>query len=793
MKIFLVLLTLWGVAGSAWAAPLRVVSFNVENSLGGTTNTAKLTRVAERLERIGADVVTLQELFTSDTGPCSQLANRLGLPYQVNTFSLLKIHNQAILSRYPISQAVNVFGINTGMVRPILLAKIDVPNLTNDPWVAVVHLKSGTSVSDQFNRSVELVRLKNALRERGVTSQSPVILVGDFNMRSTVANTTFFQDPDGINGYGNITDPIYPLTGSQNTDDHFPATEMDGTPGLNILKLDLRQAGTGGSTSTHPQGALDHIMVSEPIRSRQPSSEIYHVTNDANGVGGLAKFGGPPATAYTYTSDHYPVFADLVFWDVGDGFPDDVVAPALGWNVSSNTLTFVNRPVASATTDVTATDDQDPMPVVSCYPLNPTYTAAGTNKITYMARDRIGNIRTVDRTVTVAAWGQGGITHNLHWPPRMNLPPQGSGNVYSRLQIPGFTEGVAVAANVQAWIGFHGQNTDPSTWPESAWKVASLNPAALGAADEYWAQASSSELGIGTHYFASRWSIDSGAYGYGGISGYAVGVGGVLVMTNGNGILTVRASSIDWANLQWPPAGQIPLGGSFTIYARVYRAGVTPNAGAPGGNFRAQIGVSTVNENPEGSTAFEWTDADYGAQYGNDDEFQRTVTGLAAGAYRYASRFSDDGGATWTYGGIAADGSGTGVWDGVTYASGILTVGSTVGTWSSNMPVTSELVGKYAIGGAANLSAASESPVMEAQSNSLSLTAIVRKDDPRLAVWAEWATDLGAGWSGEGVSSATNGLAQPADPGLERRKFTVPYDPANEPRKFLRLKATLAQ
>ena len=121
------------------------------------------------------------------------------------------------------------------------------------------------------------------------------------------------------------------------------------------------------------------------------------------------------------------------------------------------------------------------------------------------------------------------------------------------------------------------------------------------------------------------------------------------------------------------------------------------------------------------------------------------------------------------------------------------TVGSTIESWSSNAPVTSELVGKYAVGGASSVSAASESPVMEAQANSLSLTAIVRKDDPRLAVGAEWATDLGAGWSGEGVSSATNGLAQPPDPGLERRKFTVPYDPANEPRKFLRLKATLAQ
>ena len=658
MRIFLVLLAAWGVAGSTWAAPLRVVSFNVENSLGGTTNTAKLTRVAERLERIGADVVTLQELFTSDTGPCSQLANRLGLPYQVNSFSLLKTHNQAIFSRYPISQAVNVFG--TGMVRPILLAKIDVPNLTDDPWVAVAHLKSGTSVSDQFNRSVELARLKNALRERGVTSQSPVILAGDFNMRSTVASTTFFQDPDGSLGYGNITDPIFPLTGSQNTDHHFPATETDGTSGLNILKLDLRQAGTGGSSSTHTLGALDHIMVSEPIRNRQPSSEIYHVTNDAAGVGGLAKFGDPPATATTYTSDHLPIFADLLLRDDGDGFADDAIPPALGWNVSSNTLTFVNRPVTSGATDVTAIDDEDPAPVVTVYPLNPTYTNAGTRKITYMARDRMGNLQTVDRTVTVAGWGQGGVTHNLQWPPAMQIPVNGQGTVYAQINIPGWTETVAkVAPNVRCWIGVHTQNTDPATWPGIAWKEASLNGAqGFGTgADEYMLSLQASETGPGIFYFAARWQINGGAYGYGGV----------------------------------------------------------------------------------------------------------------------------------------ASGGGGGAWDGTVNTAGVLTVGSTVGTWSSNAPVTSELVGKYAIGGAASVSGAAESPVMEAQANSLSLTAMVRKDDPKLAVGAEWVTDLAAGWSTNGVSSTTNGLAQPADPGLERRKYVIPYDPANEPRKFLRLKATLAQ
>jgi hypothetical protein len=80
---------------------------------------------------------------------------------------------------------------------------------------------------------------------------------------------------------------------------------------------------------------------------------------------------------------------------------------------------------------------------------------------------------------------------------------------------------------------------------------------------------------------------------------------------------------------------------------------------------------------------------------------------------------------------------------------------------------------------------------MESAASTLSLTALVRKDDTKLTVEAEWVNDLAAGWSIGGVSSSTNGLSQPGDSGLERRRFTVPYDPATEPRKFLRLKATL--
>lgn len=649
MRIFLVLLATCGVAGSVWAAPLRVVAFNVLDGLEAS-NTASFQDVARNLERIGADVVGLQEVRTFDATNFEALRQRLGYPYSLNFISSGFFHSQALLSRYPIVFRQWVWG--SGMVRPIFLVQIDVPNLSNDPYMAVVHLKASSGSSNQFQRAVEMARLKKALLDQGVGTNTPVIIMGDFNHVSS-SNAVFNSDPDGSSGNGLVTDLPYPIYAYASTDGYFPE--------LGIFKLDLRHAGSGGETNTYlTGGSLDHIMVSGPIRDRAPQSEIYELAKDMAAIVGRPKFGDLPPSGSGYGSDHLPVFSDLVLRDPADGFPEDPIAPTIAWNLAAKTLTFVNRLVDSAAGDVIATDDQDPVPVVTVYPLNPTYATAGTKKITYMARDRMGNMRTVDRTVTVAAWGQGGLVHNLQWPPAMQIPLNGQGTVYAQIYIQGWTETVAkVAPNVRCWIGVHTQNTDPATWPGTAWKEASMNSTqSVGtSADEYMLSLQATDVGPGTFYFAARWQINGGAYGYGGV----------------------------------------------------------------------------------------------------------------------------------------AAGGGGGAWDGSVNLAGVLTVGSTIGSWSSNAPVTSELVGKYAIGGAANSSAASESPVMEARSNSLSLTAIVRKDDPKLAVGAEWANDLASGWSINGVNSATNGLVQPADPGLERRKFTVAYDPANEPRKFLRLKATLAQ
>jgi hypothetical protein len=115
--------------------------------------------------------------------------------------------------------------------------------------------------------------------------------------------------------------------------------------------------------------------------------------------------------------------------------------------------------------------------------------------------------------------------------------------------------------------------------------------------------------------------------------------------------------------------------------------------------------------------------------------------------------------------------------------------GATFSGWSSNATVTSELVGKYGIGGATNISAASEKPVSAVDSNTLSLSAIVRTNDTKLTVVGEAGGSL-TNWSTNGVSMTPSANTSGVPDGHQRQVFSV--ERTNGPtRQFLRLKATL--
>ena len=97
---------------------------------------------------------------------------------------------------------------------------------------------------------------------------------------------------------------------------------------------------------------------------------------------------------------------------------------------------------------------------------------------------------------------------------------------------PGLTDLPGAAASITGWIGKSDTNTDPETWPESAWVLATYSTdQATG--DLYIASFGS--LSLGNKYFASRFRIGTGVYVFGGQNGLW------NVSTNANATLEVNA------------------------------------------------------------------------------------------------------------------------------------------------------------------------------------------------------------------------------------------------------------
>ncbi|MBI3195401.1 MAG: hypothetical protein HYZ34_13200, partial [Ignavibacteriae bacterium] len=127
--------------------------------------------------------------------------------------------------------------------------------------------------------------------------------------------------------------------------------------------------------------------------------------------------------------------------------------------------------------------------------------------------------------------------------------------------------------------------------------------------------------------------------------------------------------NISFENLQWPPSAYINLGGSATVYGRIYAFEVTDTVGQ-GSGISAWVGYDSTNSNP--STWTNWLPATFNVDYGSTDEYMSSIgSTLPKGIYYYTYRYQKGGG-EYLYGGYSADGGGT--WDGVTNVSGVLYV-----------------------------------------------------------------------------------------------------------------------
>ncbi|KPV50343.1 alpha-amylase, partial [Kouleothrix aurantiaca] len=118
-----------------------------------------------------------------------------------------------------------------------------------------------------------------------------------------------------------------------------------------------------------------------------------------------------------------------------------------------------------------------------------------------------------------------------------------------------------------------------------------------------------------------------------------------------NEVVGLPHLTIDWANLQWPPTLSYTLNTANrtdNVYGQVYIAGVTNASGATP-SLMAQLGYGPSGSNPAGNSAWQWVDASFNGDAGNNDEFVASLQPEQAGSYDYAYRYSTNGGKDWIY------------------------------------------------------------------------------------------------------------------------------------------------
>ncbi len=195
---------------------------------------------------------------------------------------------------------------------------------------------------------------------------------------------------------------------------------------------------------------------------------------------------------------------------------------------------------------------------------------------------------------------------NLQWPPTANINTGGSFSAYAQIWVDGLTSAPGAGAGIDAWIGYSDQDTDPSTWTN--WVPAVFNVDA-GNNDEYFASVGSS-LPEGTYYYASRFSLNSGPYAYGGYSTDGGGFWDGTAYTSG--VLTVSTPY----TILWEKSAA-----NTTLPAWFSASGNTERGFAYGNNR-----VYVVSRN--GGTFVKIMDATNG-----DDVGDLSVTGVSGGTF----------------------------------------------------------------------------------------------------------------------------------------------------------------
>lgn len=447
-----------------------------------------------------------------------------------------------------------------------------------------------------------------------------------------------------------------------------------------------------------------------------------------------------------------------------DSVPGDVTPPTIALNGDKLVQVAVGGTytVGDPGYPVILSDDVTAMANIVVTTSSLDTSTAGLKTITYTAKDEANNTASVTRVVLV-----GDLTpstadtfYNLHSPSTMTLNPTSNASVYGQLYVKGATEGSGQTPNVKMWVGVNSTDSDPSGWPDAAWKVAAYNSAQTGNNDEYSAILSGPDYTTGnTYYYATRWQVGSGAYAYGGTTGPWNGT------TSKNGILSVvPVRNVTFAvdmSVQILKGTFIPSSGQAVELKGSYNSG--------------WLGAGVAMSDPDGDGIYTATVPVQGNS-GDTIEYKFNTTGTGAAGWEAVSsnRTLVLGNAPQSAGPVTFSNDGT-----------------TFAVWSGGATLNPENLAKYAIGGASSLTANNgQAPVAGGDANTLTLTAIVR-DDPSLNLAGQVVTSLADYSNPSFITLATVGDSAdqtnlPAN--CKRKVFSVAR--GTDERKFLRIKVT---
>jgi uncharacterized protein YjdB len=254
-----------------------------------------------------------------------------------------------------------------------------------------------------------------------------------------------------------------------------------------------------------------------------------------------------------------------------------------GTSAGTSVVTYTNSNGCLATASVTVNANPTAnagLDITTCVGGNVTLSGTATNgaaPYTYSWNNSVQNgvpfVALTNSTYTLSVSDGNGCTNtdqmtlttnsinwaNLQFPASGNICLGQSHTIYGQIYVAGVTNGPGQAAGVVAQAGLNASNTDPSTWPLSAWSAATFN-VQQGNNDEYMASVGQLQA-AGTYYYTYRYSLGAGCpYFYAGINGAWNGTSntnGSLVINNApNATINQSAcASYSWYGQNYTQSG----------------------------------------------------------------------------------------------------------------------------------------------------------------------------------------------------------------------------------------------